>query len=85
MSSTHNANAASRKIAALHAAEEADKNPHVHEHGADPLHSSHKEAVVKKAPVAHGHSGGKPAAKPAEGEKKDAAPTAAAKPADKKK
>ncbi|EAY05978.1 hypothetical protein TVAG_124020 [Trichomonas vaginalis G3] len=81
----HNANAASHKIYALHQKELDEKNNH-HEkiHGVDPLHTSHKEVQVKKAPVAHGHAGqGKPAAAPAGG----AAPAAAAdkKPADRKK
>lgn len=78
--------AAARKIQSIHDKEVAEKADNkVHEHGADPLHANHKEAQVKKAPVAHGHSG-KPAAggaKPAEGDK--AAAPAAAKPAEKKK
>ena len=79
----HGANSASRKILALHQKEVDEKTNH-HEkiHGVDPLHTSHKEVQVKKAPVAHGHAGqGKPAAAPAAGDAK--APAAAA-PADKK-
>ena len=80
----HGANSASRKILALHQKEVDEKTNH-HEkiHGVDPLHTSHKEIQVKKAPVAHGHAGqGKPAAAPAgDGAK---APAAAAAPADKK-
>ena len=71
----HNANAASHKIYALHQ-KEVDEKLHHHEkiHGVDPLHTSHKEVQVKKAPIAHGHSG---QVKPAAG----AAPVAGAAPA----
>ncbi|EAX94964.1 hypothetical protein TVAG_205620 [Trichomonas vaginalis G3] len=85
----HGANSASRKILALHQKEIDEKtNHHEKVHGVDPLHTSHKEVQVKKAPVAHGHAGqGKPAAAPAGDAAKAPAAAAAAdkKPAEKKK
>ena len=68
----HACNAAAHKILKIHHDQvEEQIHPHHEIHGADPLHTDHKEHIVHKAGV-HGHHDAKPAA------------GAAAAPADKK-